>query len=323
MTDGRPTRQYGYFKPRVALLVLILLVGGRLCSAGRMATTITIDDAKDPAGTVAKIALSKGDKLTIAITHTSEQCYEFNLKSLVSTAELGKLTANQISFSDTVTFRVIYDGEVGYKIDARLKPGLHDQVKKVCEEHHGDRTWYVEVEHESWQLAITGAFTADDLTDPVYFLEATTRTVTDAEGGQSTENGYVVRRNEAAENRFTLGAAAMVHLFHERLGGETVKWAPVSFGIGVNGDSNARYYLGTSARFGEKLYLTGGLVAGSVARLPANLAVGSFTADPNALGTLGTRTDAGWFLAVSLSLADVDVGSIFRKPFAQPTPDSD
>src|SRR5207253_5484414 len=84
---------------------------------------------------------------------------------------------------------------------------------------------------------------------------------------------------------------------------------PISFGLGVGVDSKTKYLFGTSLRWNEHLYLTGGIAFGAVNRLPNNLDTGdhSFTTSANALDNLPARNKAGVFFSVSYTYLGRDL----------------
>ena len=104
-----------------------------------------------------------------------------------------------------------------------------------------------------WDLALTGGFVATGLVDPVYAL-----------GNVSGQPTRVVVRETDQESTANLGIAMFAQVYHDRL-----SWlAPLSFGIGLRGDSRATFYLGPALRFGSHASFTGGIAIGPVA-LPA------------------------------------------------------
>jgi hypothetical protein len=165
------------------------------------------------------------------------------------------------------------------------------------------RSWFIPVFTHAWTLDFSGAFTFDRLINPLYYLEPGTQ----AELNQNVpRNGFFVRRNTKGEDAVGLGAAAMVHLYHTKylhFLKKTFAWAPLSFGLGVGANTETRYYLGSSVRVGDVLFLTAGAVFGKVDRLPANLAEGNFVADADALGTLPRKGEVAFFLGISYAFA--------------------
>jgi len=141
-----------------------------------------------------------------------------------------------------------------------------------------------------WDLALTGGFVATGLTDPVYALGNIT--------GQATR---VVVRETDQESSVNLGVAMFAQVYHDRYA-----WiAPLSFGIGLRGESRATFYLGSALRFGPHASFTAGVAIGPVATLPAGVVEGRTVTDTNFLSNLGSRTTHSWFTAVTYTFASI------------------
>lgn len=141
-----------------------------------------------------------------------------------------------------------------------------------------------------WDMALTGGFIACGLVNPVYALGTVT--------GQPTR---VVLRQPDQESTVNLGVAMFGQVYHDRY-----PWiAPLSFGLGIRGDSRATFYMGSALRFGSHASVTAGLAIGPVAALPAGVVEGRALADTNSLSNLGTRTTRSWFAGVTYALASL------------------
>ena len=141
-----------------------------------------------------------------------------------------------------------------------------------------------------WDLALTGGFVATGLVDPEYAL-----------GNVSGQPIRVVVRQTDQESTVNLGVAMFAQVYHDRY-----SWiAPLSFGIGLRGDSRATFYLGSALRFGPHASFTGGVAIGPVATLPPGVIEGRVPNDTNFLTSLGTRTKASWFAAVTYTFASL------------------
>ena len=141
-----------------------------------------------------------------------------------------------------------------------------------------------------WDLALTGGFVATGLVDPVYALGNVT--------GQATR---VVLRQLDQESSVNLGIAMFAQVYHDRY-----PWvAPLSFGIGLRGDSRATFYLGSALRFGSHASFTAGVAFGPVSTLPAGVVEGRAVTDTNFLSNLGTRTTRSWFTGVTYTFASL------------------
>jgi hypothetical protein len=141
-----------------------------------------------------------------------------------------------------------------------------------------------------WDLALTGGFVVCGLTDPEWALGTVT--------GRPTR---VVLRQSDNENAVNLGVAMFAQVYHDRL-----PWiAPLSFGVGIRGDSRATFYLGSALRLGPHASFTAGVAVGPVAALPAGVVEGQSVADTNLLTNLSTRTTHSWFTGVTYTFASL------------------
>jgi hypothetical protein len=141
-----------------------------------------------------------------------------------------------------------------------------------------------------WDLALTGGFVMNGLTDPVYAL-----------GNKTGQPSRVVIRTTDQESTVSLGVAMFGQVYHDRY-----PWiAPLSFGIGIRGDSRAMFYLGSALRFGSHASLTAGAAIGPVATLPAGVVEGRTVIETNLLSNLPTRTTHSWFAGVTYTFASL------------------
>jgi hypothetical protein len=141
-----------------------------------------------------------------------------------------------------------------------------------------------------WDLALTGGFVATGLVDPVYAL-----------GNISGQPTRVVLRQVDQESSANLGIAMFAQVYHDRYA-----WvAPLSFGIGLRGDSRATFYLGSALRLGSHASLTAGVAIGPVATLPAGVVEGRAVTDTNFLSNLGTRTSRSWFIGATYTFVSI------------------
>ena len=141
-----------------------------------------------------------------------------------------------------------------------------------------------------WDLAVTGGFVVTGLIDPVYAL-----------GSVSGQPTRVVVRTTNQESSANLGVAMFGQVYHDRYA-----WiAPLSFGIGIRGDSRATLYIGSALRFGSHASFTAGVAIGPVATLPAGVVEGRTIAETNLLSNLPTRTTHSWFGGVTYTFASL------------------
>jgi hypothetical protein len=141
-----------------------------------------------------------------------------------------------------------------------------------------------------WDMALTGGFVATGLVDPVYAL-----------GNVAGQPTRVVLRQPDLESTVNLGVAMFAQVYHDRYA-----WiAPLSFGIGLRGDSRATFYLGSALRLGSHASFTAGVAIGPIATLPAGAVEGRPVTDTNFLTNLGTRTTSSWFTGVTYTFASL------------------
>jgi hypothetical protein len=271
---------------------------------------------RQPAGTV---ALARGDVLNIRVSHTINWCYTYNLTNLPEPPAAVKESGRRAAFTEDVLIPVVHDGKApGYRVSIKKRASLTADEKTRC--FLPDADFDIPVETLSWNLGFAGGFTADRIPDPVYFLEPGKKKVNDVD-----TDGFFVKENRSAESRASLGTTAFIHLFHSDpdkysiLGG-FANWAPVSFGLAVGSNSQTKYFLGTSLRFDQHLYLTGGVAIGPSTRLPNTLDLHdhNFTTSATALDNSPKRTAAGLFIGVSYTFLGRNLTSTFSGPFASP-----
>jgi hypothetical protein len=141
-----------------------------------------------------------------------------------------------------------------------------------------------------WDVALTGGFVATGLIDPVYAL-----------GNVTGQPVRVVVRQTEQESTVNLGVAMFAQVYHDRYA-----WlAPLSFGIGLRGESRATFYIGSALRFGPHASFTAGVAIGPVAALPAGVIEGRALSDTNFLTDLGTRTRTSWFAGATYTFASL------------------
>jgi hypothetical protein len=278
------------------------------------------------AGTIHK---RRGERVRVEVRKTETLCYAFNFR--VKTDEIGQpASSNALDFNDTVAFETMFWGDpLLLEVEAIRIPGTSDNDCRRGGERKAGGTlppWQVRVTTDGWDIFFSGAFTADKLTDPVFALVSEDRDLDDTSTTNPLTKGFVVRQSEE-EDEFRLAAAAMTHVIHsdpDRFNVGDVNWVPLSFGLGISDNSQARYYLGTGIRFGQKFFLTAGAAVGPVKRLPATLSLDvndkrNFTTDANALSSLQTRNESAFFIGISYSFAGVGPSN-FTGPFTPVKP---
>jgi hypothetical protein len=145
-------------------------------------------------------------------------------------------------------------------------------------------------EQTGWDLALTGGFVMSGLVDPVYAL-----------GTVTGSPARVVLRDMTKESTVNLAIAMFAQVYHARY-----SWlSPVSFGVGIRGDSRATFFVGPGLRFGPHASFIAGAAVGPVQTLPAGVVEGRGVTDTNFLSALGTRTTHSWFAAVTYTFATI------------------
>lgn len=225
---------------------------------------------------------SSNDEIVLRVVDTNAGCYTYNFSAAAE--------ANDPLADDPP--KTIVDTEYTHREDvSRYVVEIKKREVPACmNDPLGDYTFSVNVETLGWTLSTSGAFYLSDLTDPKFYLEPGMNS-----GGV---DGFFIRRNMAAEDSIDRGLAFLVHVYDERKDIENnVLWAPITFGIGF--DNSTNYFIGTSWKFGNAMFLTAGVVFGERDELPTALSSGRFTEDANALDTLASRSDNGLFISFS------------------------
>lgn len=249
------------------------------------------------------VELRKGERFQLVISKTYTKCFLYNFKAVKSTDK--EKDQKDPTYPDSYNFTpIVHDGEDrDYLVFIIKNPKAPVYCTKIRLVERGESNpWTLQVRTFGWEIGFSGGFTVDTLTDPQFSLVPAHRNVTQDDGTIMMEDGFQVISQPNAEDDFELGAAAIIHVFNTNPNSVVWRrWAPVSFGLSVNDTSEVRYFFGTSVRFGEQAFLTGGIVFGSKDRLPGGLvlATNSFTTNANSLQTLPTRTDSAFFIAIS------------------------
>lgn len=264
--------------------------------------SVTLDHATGIVNPYGPLRLGDGDWVRVTITSTQPASFSYNL-----VAKDPQSAPPRSGMLKTMELVVQHDGSAAsYQVTATcLRAG-------TCE--LPDRVWVLPVVQDKWEVSFAGAFTVDGLTDEVHTLVP--ETVAQTEGTPSTQ--YRVRRNKDAEDSSTISTAAMVHLYHARklALGKSIRWSPISFGLGLSSGSDTRYYIGTSLKFGDAAFLTAGAVFGKTARLPNGLVENGVTTDANALNGSATRSQANVFIGLSYGFAASEAKARLLQPFS-------
>lgn len=283
----------------VALLACLAFTAGsaQASNGAEVLPKVVFDHQNGELLTPPSLRLRDGQVFTVIIENTLPELFiyevagiELNPDAPGGTESRGKLLPPKRK-----TLFIRHEAKyAGYIVRIKPRPGEDTQGLSEVE-------LVISVDTQQWDLDFAGAFTASELSDPVYSLQ------TRNEGDE--EATFIVRDREA-EDDFKLGIGAFVHLFHTRR-----PWAALTFGLGINEDNKTTYFIGPSWRWGDKGALTAGVALGSIARLPAGAQENAPTTDTNVLGQLGTRTVPRFFVGFSYAFIS-DIRSRFEKPFA-------
>jgi hypothetical protein len=286
----------------------VLLSGLPVSAVAEDGKVVTLDHGSGTMSPNGPIDLRNGELFKIELKNTYPDCFDYNQVAVrEESPDRVEALKQALGPPEIVTWAVSHRSSIAaYQISA---------VRRACAGVSGlppEREWTISVNTHGWDLGMSGAFTIDTVTDPVFFLEKTKK---------DGEDGFNVRqRDSSAENDVNLSTALQMHLFDTKP--RTLTLVPVSFGIAVSDTfSTAKYLVGAGIAFEKKLFATAGVMFSQVARLPNAVGVGDFTTDANALSDLPKRTDTGFFFSVSLNVTTV--GGIFSQPFEKAIPKPD
>lgn len=314
MGDGLPASRYA---PRVgfAIAAVLGLASPGEAQSARQPTpaTVTYDHLKDGERRFYSLRLQAGQQFQVKILNTCRQAFVPELVGIERAAAppaLGPPAApdQPPKVADYVFGPHTHDDRYGgYFVNIRRRT----QGATDCQAADGttadlkDATLVIAVATESWDLAISGGFTFDGLTDPVFALRSL-----------PGETKKQVFEEAAKRDSAKLGIASFIHVFHR-----AHPWFVPVLGIGIRSDNKTVYYLGLAWRLGDKAAINGGIAAGPIARLPAgtNLTTNpedraNLVDDANVLNNLSSKTIWRWFFGLSYTF--IDVRERVLKPFA-------
>lgn len=247
------------------------------------------------------VTLRDGEEFTILVQKTLPELFKYELQAFK------QLPSGPVSFAlgayaeadlvDQPAPGVHHKEYGGYLLRVTQVAGITSPVKVGSSVTLADFSLLLAVTTAGWEIETAGAFTASRLKDPQYYLD---------------EN-KLVSRNKGAEDVATLGAGVFIHLYHT-----AHPKVAMSFGVSINNSNRTTYYLGPSLRLGGKAFLTAGVTAGPVARLPTGVLLGQELTEQNALANLPTRTS--WSAFVSVSYSFLGASDVLKKPFEGPAP---
>jgi Tfp pilus assembly major pilin PilA len=200
------------------------------------------------------------------------------------------MTVEQIQAAAAAKHLTLVPKEVQEQAQKQVQEQTREQTQDLLFEY----TFPVWVKTAGWNITFNSGFGFSSLTSKKYFI------ATDAAEKKTVE----VDPNRGDQSRPDIMALAnltLPHLKNPSLGwaGEKLGFA---FGIGLGGDSDARYYFGPSYTLGKRFILNGGWTGGKVSTLPVGqrLHEAPISGD-NTLGTLGSRFAHGWYLGISFT----------------------
>lgn len=272
-------------------------------SPGTSLKTVTFDHRGSPYQ-LQNLLLRDREKFQLKILSTCPADFTYEVINITpspppAAATPARTTSGRPKLEDKVVATVEFDGRhSGYILNARKIATSStcfsdDAADKPIE--LASATFVVAVKAEAFALAFAGGFSVSKLHDRVF-------AVREAEPGVKR-----VFREADKEDKVSLGLAALIHLYHER-----VPAAALSFGLGVRNDNKAHYYLGLSWRFGDQAAITAGFLFGSVTRLPIGIGEGSVVKDDNVIQNLGSYTVGKPFIALSYTF--LGTSDRFKKP---------
>jgi hypothetical protein len=247
------------------------------------------------------LSLKNGQKFDVVVNNTAEACFDYLVeRTPAQVAALARPPETAIELKTKVLSLVHEDKYGGYLVAVRRRVSAGTCMEGDAESLE-DSTIIVSVETPGWEVEVSGGFTASGLTSPVYGV------------GKNEAGSSIVIEDADAKDDASLGVASFLHVYHKG----QAPWVPsLGFGLGINETSKPTYHLGAFWRLGRACLLGGGVVLGSVDRLPVGVEVGGALSDPNLLAKLPTRVETQWFVGISFSF--LGGKEPFQKPFGPP-----
>jgi hypothetical protein len=291
---------------RVRPLLVGLLVSGGLLPASAAAAgatkpraSVSYDHRGAQRTAIYRLSLKDGQGFDVVINNTAESCFDYSVEQ-VAARDTGLEATGGIALA-TKVIPLVHSKEFGGYIVSIQRSSDTGACAQGDAKPLKDSSIIVSVETPGWEVEVSGGFTASGLTNPVY------GTVRNEQGND------VVVEDVGARDDASLGVASFLHVFHSGQPG----WMPaIGFGLGINETSKPTYHLGAFWRLGRAALVGGGVVLGSVDRLPVGVEVGGTLSDPNLLAQLPTRIDTQWFVGISFSF--LGGKEPFEKPFGPP-----
>lgn len=282
----------------MSFLGLVTVTLAATAAAESSTPKVTFDHKGSQRTVIHRLTLQDGERFEVVIQNTVERCFDYSVSRIERVREPQLEAALALA---PKTLELVHDKQyAGYIVSIQRSSSdgaCGDPPAKSLE----DSSVIISVETPSWQLAVSGGFTINGLTNNVY-------------GSVENDEGLdIVVEDVDARDDATLGVASFLHVYHEA----QPVWLPgLAFGLGINETSKPTYYIGGFWRLGRVAMVGGGAVIGSVARLPVAVKVGGELSDPNLFTDLPTRVETRWFVAISFSF--LGGREPFEKPFGPP-----
>jgi hypothetical protein len=153
-----------------------------------------------------------------------------------------------------------------------------------------------------WKVTFSGGLALSTLSDQKFFIS------TDSSGNKK------VQEDTASEEKIRHDVIALANIYFEHQYFRSLTFG-AAVGIGDNGGSTPRYFIGPSVTVGGNLILTGGLTFGSIATLPVGQQLNQAPINgDNTLNALGSRFKHGLFFGAAFTF--VDTTSAFKGAFS-------
>jgi hypothetical protein len=248
-----------------------------------------------------KISLSDGDIFAVVIYNTQKDAFVYSIDTVAREEKVAQPQSATKPVDVVTLVRQHSSRYAGYIV--HITP-----IGRVSTTL-GEARVIIDVVTSEFRAAFGGGFTASGLTDRVFAVVADT---IEQDGTRVGVQRFV--READREDDARLGLGSFVHIHHTR-----VPWAALTFGLGIEQNRAASYYLGPSLRMGDAAVLTLGVLVGSVRVAPLGVSENQIVADPNVVNNAGSRTKASWFVGLSYSF----IGGADRnlaKPFGGEAP---
>lgn len=304
---------------------------------------------------VREIAVQPGDRVSVAITNTCPDRFDYQALALQSAATVDSNAATADSTTctaDEARAKLVREGfcelktaslsftharsASGYEITIRTKPNqpsvirgltkpdLDSAVTKMvgdakCEVPKDATDKSKPLEAFEYFLTVKSSPWALGMSGGLTISDVVDPRFAIVPDSTSTTTppATIVIRDRSAEDSEKLGFAGFLHVHNE---GWKLGDVPIAgtFGLGIQEKNSISGFIGVSAAAFDLAYLTLGWNWSSIDRLPAGQELGAAPINANVLNNLPTRTDSGWFLGVSFKLMSPGEAFFKQKVTTQP-----